>query len=84
MEPRRKLERKPRNRNTAAAQAAQQIGAAVAQAQQAALAAQAEQLRLTLDLANRALAIIEKQAGSRQRGLELRGLRQAWQQRSFQ
>ena len=33
------------------------------QAQQAALAAQAEQLRLTLDLANRALAIIEKQAG---------------------
>ena len=30
---------------------------------QAALAAQQEQLRLTLDLANRALAIIEKQAG---------------------
>lgn len=33
------------------------------QTQQAALTAQAEQLRLTLDLANRALAIIEKQAG---------------------
>ena len=33
------------------------------QAQQAALAAQGEQLRLTLDLANRALAIIEKQVG---------------------
>jgi hypothetical protein len=30
---------------------------------QAALSAQQEQLRLTLDLANRALAIIEKQAG---------------------
>jgi hypothetical protein len=30
---------------------------------QAALAAQQEQLRLTIDLANRALAIIEKQAG---------------------
>jgi len=29
----------------------------------AAQAAQGEQLRLTLDLANRALAIIEKQAG---------------------
>jgi len=38
-------------------------GDAAAQAQQAALSAQAEQLRLTLDLANRALAIIEKQAG---------------------
>ena len=38
-------------------------GDATAQAQQAALNAQAEQLRLTLDLANRALAIIEKQAG---------------------
>lgn len=38
-------------------------GDATAQAQQAALSAQAEQLRLTLDLANRALAIIEKQAG---------------------
>lgn len=37
-------------------------GDAAAQAQQAALTAQAEQLRLTLDLANRALAIIEKQA----------------------
>lgn len=36
---------------------------AAAQAQQTALSAQAEQLRLTLDLANRALAIIEKQAG---------------------
>ena len=31
--------------------------------QEAALAAQSEQLRLTLDLANRALSIIEKQAG---------------------
>lgn len=38
-------------------------GDATAQAQQAALTAQVEQLRLTLDLANRALAIIEKQAG---------------------
>ena len=34
-----------------------------ADAAQAALNAQQEQLRLTLDLANRALAIIEKQAG---------------------
>jgi hypothetical protein len=31
--------------------------------QEAAVAAQSEQLRLTLDLANRALSIIEKQAG---------------------
>ena len=38
-------------------------GDATARAQQAAVTAQAEQLRLTLDLANRALAIIEKQAG---------------------
>jgi len=38
-------------------------GDTAAQAQQSALSAQAEQLHLTLDLANRALAIIEKQAG---------------------